>query len=111
MDALSSAMVAAAPQLGIGGILFALLVYVLRNAATDRGDYRTALTAAQQRHDTELSRIKAAYADELAALRADLAELRKRVDELNAALDAERTARHRAEDKAAEALRRAGGQS
>jgi hypothetical protein len=43
VDALSSALVAAAPQLGIGGILLALLVYVLRHAQGDCGDYRAAL--------------------------------------------------------------------
>jgi Skp family chaperone for outer membrane proteins len=110
VDGLSAALVAAAPQLGIGGILLALLVYVLRNASTDRGDYRAALADAQQRFAAELARINTDHDDEVAALRADVNDLRRRVDVLTAALDTERRRRWEAEDTAA-ALRRIDGSS
>lgn len=109
MDALSTALVTAAPQLGIGGVLLALLVYVLRNASTDRGDYRSALADAARRHAEELTRIGQFHDAELAEMRADLTELRARVDQLNAVVDRERELRRQAEDKAAEALRQSGG--
>jgi t-SNARE complex subunit (syntaxin) len=109
VDAVPTALVAAAPQLGLGGVLLSLLVYVMRTAAADRGEYRTALAEAQQRYATEIARVNTAHDAELAELRADILELRARVDELTAALDAERRRRWEAEDKAAEALRRAGG--
>lgn len=105
MDALSTALVTAAPQLGIGGILLGLLVYVLRNASSDRGDYRKALDDTAARHATELVRINTAHDAELAEMRADIAELRLRVDQLNTVLDHERELRRQAEDKAAEVLR------
>jgi Skp family chaperone for outer membrane proteins len=111
VDALSSALVAAAPQLGVAGVLLALLIFVVRNAASDRSDYRTALQAAQQRYADELTRINTDHDTELAELRADILELRQRIEELHTALDSERRRRWEAEDKAAEALRRAGGTS
>lgn len=109
MEAVTNSLVAAAPQLGVGGILLSLLVYVLRNWSTDRTDYRQGLVDAQARYATELSRINAAHDAEIAKLRKDVAELRTRVDYLNEVLDVERGLRRAAEDKAAEAQRRAGG--
>ncbi|MGW1680564.1 hypothetical protein [Saccharopolyspora sp. NPDC002376] len=98
-----------APQLGGAGALLALLVYVMRNAASDRGDYRSALDAAESRHAAELTRIAEAHDAELRELRDDVAALRKQLDELHLALDVERSERRRAEDQAAELARRARG--
>lgn len=108
MDVLTTSLVAAAPQLGVGGILLTLLVYVLRNWSTDRNDYRVGLAAAQERYTAELHRINTAHDAEMAELRKDIQSLRERVDYLNHVLDQERTARRAAEDEAAKA-RRAGG--
>lgn len=109
MEAVTSSLVAAAPQLGVGGILLSLLVYVLRNWSTDRTDYRQGLADAQARYAAELHRINTSHDAEMAELRKDIAELRVRVDSLNDMLDQERGLRRAAEDKAAEAQRRAGG--
>lgn len=109
MDAVLTAAMQSAPQLGIGGILFALLMWFVRHAATDRGDYRSTLDAAEIRHASELKRIAEAHDAELRELREDIAALRTQLDELNLALDVEREDRRKAEDRAAEALRRAGG--
>lgn len=109
MDAAIIAVMQSAPQLGGAGALLALLVYVMRHAASDRGDYRTAMDAAESRHAAELNRIATAHDAELRELRDDVATLRKQIDELQLKLDIEREERRKAEDQAAEALRRAGG--
>ncbi|MER7014571.1 hypothetical protein ABT324_24365 [Saccharopolyspora sp. NPDC000359] len=96
---------AAGPQAGVGGVLVVLLVWVMRNAASDRGDYRTALADAEQRHAAELARVNAARDDEVAELRDQIDELRARVDLLAAQLDDERRRRWEAEDAAAKARR------
>lgn len=109
MDAAITAVMQSAPQLGGAGALLALLVYVMRHASSDRGDYRAALDAAETRHAAELTRIAEAHDAELRELRDDIAVLRKQIDELHLALDVERSERRRAEDQAAELARRAGG--
>lgn len=63
---------------------------------------------AEGRHLAELTRVNKAHDEELAELKADIAELRKRVDELTTQVDTERTARRRAEDEAAQARRQGG---
>lgn len=122
MDAVLSAVVTKLPELGIAGIALVLLFAAWRNAAADRADYRDALKAAEERHSAELIRVNREHDAEAAELRASLATLRgdsdaritaltKRLDDLNAALDLEIEARRKAQDEAAEALRRSGGLS
>ncbi|MEV5538469.1 hypothetical protein AB0L13_16560 [Saccharopolyspora shandongensis] len=95
---LAGLMATVAPQAGIGSVLVGLLVWVTRNASTDRGDYRTALAEAEERHRAELERVRTAYV-------AELAEIRERSDELAAQLEDERRKRWKAEDAAARARR------
>jgi Skp family chaperone for outer membrane proteins len=95
LDAILPALISALPQLGGAGLALFILIIVLRSAATDRADYRTQLKEQSKRHN-----------DELDELKEDIKDLRKQVDDLNAALDLEREQRRRAEDMAAEALRR-----
>lgn len=95
MDTFLPALISALPQLGGAGVILVVLVLLLRSSATDRADYRA-----------ELKRLNGDHDAELAELRGDIKELRKQVDDLHAALDLERQARRRAEDMAAEALRR-----
>lgn len=90
-------LTAVAPQAGLGGILLALLVVALRNASTERGDYRAALTATNERHAAELAEVHA---------RLDRSE--QRAAELVAELDEERRKRWHAEDVAAQQVRREG---
>ena len=98
MDAILSALLAKLPELGIAGFAVFLLIAAWRNAASDRGDYRAGLKAADERHDAEL-----------VELRADRSALRQQVDDLNVTVDLEREARRKAEDEAAETRRRTGG--
>ncbi|MER7078126.1 MULTISPECIES: hypothetical protein [Bacteria] len=102
---IAALLASAGPQAGVGGVLVVLLVWVMRAAATDRGDYRTALADAEKRHAVELERINTTHDDEVAELRDQLAELRARVDQLATQLDDERRRRWAAEDAAAKALR------
>lgn len=95
MDAILPALISALPQLGGAGLALFILIIVLRSSATDRADYRTQLKAQSERHNEELDELKE-----------DIKDLRKQVDDLNAALDLEREQRRKAEDTAAEALRR-----
>lgn len=85
-----------------------LLLTSWRNAATDRGDYRAALRAAEERHAAEITRINREHDEEIAEIRATKSELRQRIETLNAALDVEREARRTAEDRLSKALRRRG---
>jgi cell division protein FtsB len=97
LDAILPALVSAAPQLGVAGVLLLLLGLTLRTSSQDRADYRTQLADAAKRHTEELDELKS-----------DIKELRKEIDDLNAKLDEERAARRRAEDMAAEAQRKRG---
>lgn len=80
-----------------GGVMV-LLVYVILRDSAGRKAYQHALAAAEQRHATEMDR-----------MRERVDGLEKRVQELTAALDAERRKRWRAEDVAA-GVRRAGSE-
>lgn len=106
MDAILSALVTKLPELGIAGLALWLLLAAWRNAATDRGDYRDALRAAEDRHAVELARVNREHDEEIAELHKTKDGLRRRIEDLNATVDLERETRRKAEDKAAEALRR-----
>lgn len=108
MDALLSALVAKLPELGIAGLALMLLLTSWRNATADRGDYRTALRAAEDRHAAEIARINREHDAEVAELNAAKAELRLRLAEVNTALDREIEARRAAEGRAAKVTRRRG---
>jgi cell division protein FtsB len=109
LDAILPALFSALPQLGGAGLALAILIIVLRSSASDRVDYRAELAAAAGRHADEIKRINQDHDAELAELKADVRDLRRQVDDLNAALDLERELRRKAEDMAAEALRRGPG--
>ena len=100
MDAIVTAALGSAPQLVGGGVLFAILVVILRWHSQERADYRTDTTALTARHQAELARLNADHDAELAELRKDLAELRAQLDELNKKYDEERARRRAAEDAA-----------
>lgn len=108
MESILPALVSALPQLGVAGIPLIFLIVVHRAWVTDRADYRAALADEAKRHADEVSRVNSAHDAELAELRADIQKMRKQIDDLQAALDLEREARRKAEDMAAEALRRRG---
>ncbi len=100
MDAVLTTLIGAAPQLGVAGILLALLGLVIRREGQDRTDSRATIAALVSRHDGELARISTAHDAELAELRTEIAGLRRQLDEVNAKLDAERERRRAAEDSA-----------
>ena len=106
MDAILPALFSALPQLGGASLAVFILILVLRSSAADRADYRAELAAVAGRHTDEVKRINTDHDAELAELKADIAELRKKIDELNEVVDRERELRRKAEDMAAEALRR-----
>lgn len=108
MDALLSALVSKLPELGIAGVALMLLLTSWRNSTADRGDYREALRAAEERHAAEIDRINREHDAEIAEIRDTKADLRKRIEDLNAALDLEREARRMAEDRASRVTRRRG---
>lgn len=100
MDAVLTTLIGAAPQLGVAGILLALLGLVIRREAQDRTDYRAQITELVARHAGELTRINTSHDEELAELRKEIAGLRAQLAEVNAKLDAERDRRRAAEDSA-----------
>lgn len=64
----------------------------------------------EKRHSVEITRVNAAHDAELEELRKDIAEFRERLDDLNRRLDEERELRRKAQDDAAAAIRKLGGQ-
>ncbi len=100
MDAVLTTLIGAAPQLGVAGILLALLTLVIRREGQDRTDTRATIAALVSRHDGELARITTAHDAELAELRTEIAGLRRQLAEVNAKLDEERERRRVAEDSA-----------
>ncbi len=111
MDAVLTTLIGAAPQLGVAGVLLALLGLVIRREGQDRTDNRATIAALVTRHDGELARITTSHDAELAELRTEIAGLRRALAEVNAKLDAERDRRRAAEDSATSTLdrRREGG--
>lgn len=91
-------LVGAAPQLGVAGVLLALLGLVIRREGQDRADYRAQITSQAERHAAELARITAAHDAELAELGVQIAGLRRQLDEVNTKLDVERDRRRAVED-------------
>lgn len=106
MDAVLTALIGAAPQLGVGGILLALLALLIRRESQDRTDYRAQVTDLTTRHATELARINGDHDSELAELRTEIQGLRRQLDEVNQKLDAERDRRRVAEDSAMGTIQR-----
>ncbi len=100
MDAVLTTLIGAAPQLGVAGILLALLGLVIRREGQDRADYRAQIAETVARHAGELTRINSSHDAELAELRKEIAGLRAQLAEVNAKLDAERDRRRAAEDSA-----------
>lgn len=109
MDAFLPALISALPQLGGAGVILVVLVLLLRSSSTDRADYRVELKAAAERHTDEIKRINADHDAEMAEVKAEVRDLRKKLIELQLAVDVEREGRRKAEDMAAEALRRKRG--
>lgn len=89
MDSVISALAAAAPQLGQLGVLVVVLGLLIRREGQTN-----------DRHATELQRVNTARDAELTNLRQQVTALRGQLDELNRKLDEERAARRRAEDSA-----------
>lgn len=116
MTDLLKAVLDAAPQLAVAVLLLVIVWVIHRNASNDRKSYTDELAAITRRytdelatlrdlHDTELRRVHASYALEIAELKADVTELRSNLDSLGRQLDDERRLRRQAEDTAAQALR------
>lgn len=105
MDAILPALFSAAPQLGVAGVLLFVLGLVMRRESADRTDYRAALESAAKRHTEEVDRMRKGHDEEIAELKADLAQLEAKLGELQNRLDLEREARRKAEDMAAEVRR------
>ncbi len=87
MDAIITSILGAAPQLGVGGVLLAIMGLLLRRETQDRADYRAEIARLNADHDTEL-----------ADLRKEITNLRRQVGDLNTRLDKERELRRAAED-------------
>jgi hypothetical protein len=105
VDAIVTALIGAAPQLGVAGVLLALIGLLMRRETQLHGEYRARVTALTASYADELARINTAHDVELAELRADIAAMRAQLDDVNAKLDAERERRRAAEDSAMGGLR------
>jgi Skp family chaperone for outer membrane proteins len=100
VDAIVTALIGSAPQLGIAGILLALLGLLMRRETQLHAEYRMRVAELTKNYANELARINRDHDAELGELRADIAGLRAALDDLNTKLDAERERRRAAEDSA-----------
>lgn len=80
------AVLSAAPSFGVGGILFGLVIYLLRASSTERNEYRAALADEEKRNIEQL----AAERDISARLREELDRERGRRFEAEEAASRER---------------------
>lgn len=96
------------PSVGVLGLLAWLLIHVMRQASGDRGGYQQAISDLREDHAAEIKEISARYDAQITDLRGQLKELRAEVADLRDALEAERRARHEAEDQAVHYRRLAG---
>jgi flagellar motility protein MotE (MotC chaperone) len=99
----------ALPVAGPAAILLVIIAILTRLWLKASGVGAAEITRVRAAYSAEIDRINKAHNDELAELKHDIAELREGMDKLNARVDEERELRRRAEDTAAEALRRSGG--
>jgi uncharacterized membrane protein len=106
VDGVLTTLIGAAPQLGVAGILLALLGLMIRWGSQERADNRTEVAELATRHAAELARINTAHDAELAELRREIGGLRAQLDEMNTKLDQERDRRRAAEDSAMGQLQR-----
>lgn len=77
MDAVLVAVAQSAPQLGVGSLLIAVIVLLMRRESS-----------AEERHAAELDRVNLDHDEEIAELNARIKGLRGDVDELDRALRA-----------------------
>lgn len=98
MDAVLTALVGAAPQLGASGVLLVLLTLSIRRESQDRADYRAAIAETAIRHAEEMKRVLGAHNVEITGLHSEVTELREQLDEVHQRFDDERDRRRYAED-------------
>lgn len=93
---------------GIVGWMARLLVISERRATAAEARYTAEIKRINRDHDAEIKELRKARTDDIAELNKRVSELSKRVEDLHAKWDSERTLRHAAEDRAARA-EQAGG--
>lgn len=92
--------ISALGQLGpIGIALIILLIMWVLNRQTTRG-YREEIARINKDHDAELEELRVNRARELKELREEIAGLKEEIRNLRVEMDAERTARRQAEERA-----------
>lgn len=98
MDALLTAVLGAAPQLGGAAGLVTLVVLLIRQNLAAAERYATDLSLTRAANTAELARVGAAHDGELAELRTEIARQRELRTAAEHALDVERGLRRAAED-------------
>ncbi len=83
-------ILAALPGTGLGGLVVALFVWVLRTGREDRVDYRTALASAVAAHQAELTGVRERAKEDAEAADAEIADLRRRLADAHTVTDGER---------------------
>lgn len=98
MDAVLTAVLGAAPQLGGAGLLVTVVVLLIRQNLAAAERYATDLELARTANAAELARVNTAHDAELAELRAEITRQRDLRTSAEQALDVERGRRRAAED-------------
>jgi hypothetical protein len=100
VDAIITPLIAAAPQLGVAGVLLVFIGLLIRRETQLHLEYRTRVSDLTTHYADEIRRVNTAHDEELAELRSAIAGLRAQLHELHVKLDAERDRRRAAEDSA-----------
>jgi uncharacterized protein YlxW (UPF0749 family) len=93
VDALLAAILQAAPSWGVGGLLIAYVVILIRREARVDATHSTALERQDRLHAAELERLNRDHDAELAELNGKIRQLRTDLDDLDRLLSAQRKAR------------------
>jgi TolA-binding protein len=95
-----NAILGALPTLGPIGLVLVILAYVGKQWLSSDSRYRAELDRLNTAHQTELDRVNTARDAELKELRDDIRELRRDLDKMQEAYNAERQLRFQAQEEA-----------
>jgi len=97
------------PTGGVAGVLVVVIVYLLRQNHSDRGQYRADVARGDAKHLEEVKALHEQHKAQMSEVKAELVALRTVAEQALTELEEERRKRWRAEDQAASYRRQLDG--